>query len=87
MTTKQNNTYKLLFPFTFEEENYTEITFRPIKTKDIKAIDKKKQGIDQAAAMIARLSGWSYDVVDELDARDLANISEIVEDFTGRRDT
>ncbi|MBA9083084.1 MULTISPECIES: phage tail assembly protein [Bartonella] len=87
MIKQQNITYKLSFPFTFEDEDYTEITFRPITIKDIKITNKKKEGIDQAAAMIARLSGWSYDAVDELDARDLKGISEILEGFTERLDT
>ncbi|OPB29852.1 phage tail assembly protein [Bartonella sp. WD12.1] len=87
MTTKQNSTYKLIAPFTLEDKDYTEITLRHIRTKDIKATMQEKEGIDQVAAMIARLSGWSYDAVDELDARDLKAIGKILEDFTERRGT
>ncbi|ENN93188.1 phage tail assembly protein [Bartonella bovis] len=83
MTTQSNVTYQLLFPITSEGKEYTEITLRRIKTKDIKAIDKK-EGTDQVIAMITRLSGWSYDAVGELDVRDMASIGEILEGFTKR---
>ncbi|ENN91154.1 phage tail assembly protein [Bartonella bovis] len=86
MTTQQNVTYQLLFPFTLKEEDYTEISLRRVKMKDIRAVDKKESA-DQVAAMITRLSGWTYDAVDELDGSDMAAIGKILEGFTERLNT
>lgn len=86
MTIQQNVTHQLLIPITFEGKEHTEITLRRIKIKDIKAIEKK-EGTDQTTMMIARLSGWPYDAVSEIDSADLNSIGEILDSFTKRRET
>ncbi|WP_273724330.1 phage tail assembly protein [Bartonella sp. AU18XJBT] len=86
MTVQTSITHKLLVPVTFEGKEHTEITLRRIKVKDMQAIDKK-EGTDQVVTMIARLSGWPYEAVGELDGGDMANLGEILESFTKRRDT
>ncbi|WP_273760711.1 phage tail assembly protein [Bartonella sp. ML70XJBT.G] len=85
MTIQQTVTYQLLIPITFEGKERTEITLRRIKVKDMQAIDKK-EGTDQVITMIARLSGWPYEAVGELDGGDMASIGEILESFTKRRE-
>ncbi|WP_019220250.1 phage tail assembly protein [Bartonella florencae] len=86
MTIQQTVIYQLLIPITFEGKERTEITLRRIKVKDMQAIDKK-EGTDQVITMIARLSGWPYAAVCELDGGDMASIGEILESFTKRRET
>ncbi|WP_208435028.1 phage tail assembly protein [Bartonella phoceensis] len=86
MTIQTSITHKLLIPITFEGKEHTTIILQRPKIKDVQAIDKK-EGIEQTIAMIARLSGWPYEAISELDINDLASIGEILESFIKRRDT
>lgn len=85
MTVQTSITHKLLVPITFEGKEHTTITLQRPKTKDVQAIDKK-EGVEQTITMIARLSGWPYEAISELDIYDLSSIGEILESFIKRRD-
>ncbi|WP_019221588.1 phage tail assembly protein [Bartonella senegalensis] len=85
MAIQKTVTYKLLEPITFEGKEHTEITLRRIKIKDIKAIEKN-EGTDQTTMMVARLSGWPYDAISEIDSADMNSIGKILESFTKRRE-
>ncbi|MDD9330656.1 MAG: phage tail assembly protein [Bartonella sp.] len=73
MTIQKSITHKLLIPVIFEGKEHTEITLHRPKIKDVQAIDKK-EGIEQTIAMIARLSGWPHEAIEELDINDLSSI-------------
>ncbi|WP_455465717.1 phage tail assembly protein [Bartonella sp. B39] len=71
-------TYSLLVPIKVEGKTYTEITLRRPKCEDLKAIERK-EGIERSYEMLACLSGWPYDTINELDALDFLNIKGILE--------
>ncbi len=81
MTISTPTKHTLLVPVTFEAREHTSITLRRIKGKDIRELAQQDDG-DKSLFIIARLSGWPPEGVDELDAADIDEISKIVEGFT-----
>ncbi|WP_321336591.1 phage tail assembly protein [Breoghania sp.] len=82
---KSQASYTLEVPVEFEGREVVELTFRRIKGKDIKAMDRHNgTDVDKAFFMIARLSGMAPEFVDEMDGADFEACSKIIENFMGR---
>jgi hypothetical protein len=77
MARLQSVTVKLIDPIEFGSETITELTLKRIKFKHLRAIDDlNHMTTDQLGHLIGRISGQPKDVIDELDAEDLAKIGK-----------
>jgi len=60
----------------------TELSFRPLKAKDLRGIQRKEGfEFDFMLALAGRLSGQPTNVIDELTSEDLAEVATIVTGF------
>ncbi len=77
--------HELKVPVTFEGKEHAFISLRRIKGKDLRAITREEDKIEQTFLIIRLLSNWPPEGVDELDGEDIEAISKIVEGFMGKR--
>lgn len=73
--------YTLLVPIERGSETVTELTFMRPKVKHLKKLDMVTGDIAKTAKMIEVCANIEPSTVDEIDARDLAEIGKIVQDF------
>jgi hypothetical protein len=85
MTAPKTKTVTLQFPITVDGREVSEVTITRPKVKDLKAMDAALDGItdklDQGIIMVSVLTGLSHDAVEELDADDFTELSEVVAGF------
>lgn len=75
-------TYKLKEPVeNGKEETITELKFTPPKVKHLKQLDNVTGDISKTAKMIEVCANIPPSVVNEIAAKDLAEIAKIVESF------
>ncbi|MGE9266446.1 phage tail assembly protein [Escherichia coli] len=77
--------HTLKVPVNFEGKEHTYITLRRIKGKDLRAITREEDKIEQTFLVIRLLSSWPPEGIDELDGEDIEAISKIIEGFMGKR--
>jgi hypothetical protein len=79
--------YTLLEPVKLATEGreITELTFRRIKGKDLKKMDRLDSDMDKAAFAITELSGQPPELFDEMDAADIEAVGKIIEGFIKRK--
>jgi Phage tail assembly chaperone proteins, E, or 41 or 14 len=78
-------TVTLKFPISVEGERANSLTVRRLKGKQLKKIDLR--GLTKGDAMlgvISQLTGVAPPYLDELDADDFAEISEVITSFFGK---
>ncbi len=75
------NIVTLEYPIEYGSELLSELSFRRLKTKDLKGIKFNSIGFDDFQKLIERLSGNPPSVVEELDAVDLMKCIEVVSSF------
>lgn len=75
-------TYQLKKPIKYGSETITELVFREPKAKDFRAMPVEGQTIGHILDLAAKMCGQAPSVIDELSAKDLEGVSEIVEAFT-----
>jgi hypothetical protein len=77
-------TLKLRKPITLGSQTITELTFRPIKGKDLRRL---KEPAERAMAMTLELagllSGQTTQVIDEIEGEDLQEVLRVVSGFFG----
>jgi hypothetical protein len=78
---------KLKYPVEFEGVAYREVTMRRAKGRDLLAITKasKDDEIEGGFVAIALLASVPREVVDEMDADDVAMLTEVVSGFLPKR--
>jgi uncharacterized protein (DUF934 family) len=85
MTAPKTKTVTLQFPITVDGREVSEVTITRPKVKYLKAMDAALDGItdklDQGIIMVSVLTGLSHDAVEELDADDFTELSEVVAGF------
>ena len=75
-------TIELEHPIEFGSKTIAELTFRPIKAKDlrrVKAPDHRR--IEMTLELAGYLSGQPTQVIDELEGNDLMKVLDLVADF------
>ncbi|MBO9195688.1 phage tail assembly protein [Rhizobium sp. 16-449-1b] len=75
----------LSVPVQIEGKTITELTFRRMKGRDVKAVERTANPIDGAAHLICELTGNPPELFDEMDAADIEAATEIVEGFMSRK--
>jgi hypothetical protein len=74
-------TVKLKFPVTVGGQEYTELHMRRCKVRDRRLAAKEKTDEDREIRLISNLCEVSPDVIDELDAVDYAQLTEVLKGF------
>lgn len=69
----------LAHPFTFEGKTYNSVDLRRPKGRDMRALARIQDEMEQAMFMIQNLTELSSDEVDEMDVADITSLSKIVE--------
>ena len=64
-----------------QDQTIGEISVRRINGGDMRWLEKTKGQVGQSLDLIGRLTEWDRDLVDRLDAEDVAGISEVIEGF------
>lgn len=82
---RKQTVYTLRHPVTVEGREVTSLSFRRLKGKDIREMERKDSNLDKTAFTICTLSGNPPELFDELDAEDIEGISKIIEGFMGRK--
>lgn len=77
--------HTLVDPIMVDGQEVTELTFRRIKGKDLRDMERQPGNTEKSFFIIARLSGLPPEAVDEMDGEDIDACSEIIEGFMGRR--
>lgn len=72
-------------PVVIEGNTVTELFFRRMKGKDVRAVERFDNSIDGAAYLICELTGNPPELFDEMDAADIEAATEIVEGFMSRK--
>lgn len=68
-------------PILVENEEVTELTLREPTVKDMRAVGKIEDDMEQSIDMIGRLSGLAPSSLDQVKARDFVRLSAVVADF------
>lgn len=82
---QKSTRHPLTVPVDFEGKTHDSITLRRIKGKDIRDMEREESDIEKTFFLIARLSGWPPEGVDELDGADFEAIAKVIEGFMGKR--
>ncbi|KAA5603245.1 phage tail assembly protein [Roseospira marina] len=82
--TTEPTTLALTVPITVDGRTLSTVTLRRPKVGDLRRMDRAGSGdLDKTLWLIGSLADLTPAEVDELDARDLATIGEVVAGFTG----
>lgn len=86
-----NNVYPLRTPITFEGNEIREVTLRPLKGRDLLAVEReiKARGGNMAQMgemestfhMIARATGQEFEAIEEMAAEDVTTLAQRVSGF------
>lgn len=76
-------TITLQYPFSHQGEEYTEITIRRPKMRDMKKAQKHKDDMEKSIHMMADLAEVTPAVIEELDTEDFKAVSDKVGEFMG----
>jgi hypothetical protein len=71
---------KLKNPITLGSERIDELTFRPLKAKDLRRC-KAKDGMPQILELAGYLAGQTTQVIDELEGEDVLSVLKVVNSF------
>lgn len=63
------------------QEILSEVTFRRIKAKDLRATDDFAGDVAKSIALLSKSTGLPVAQIDELDVEDFVALSEVLEDF------
>lgn len=75
-------TLKLAHPIQYGERNVEELVFnRRLKAKDFKGIVSTNIKFDDMMSLIARITGESRSLIEEMDSEDFMGASEVVNSF------
>lgn len=72
---------KLRKPIESGNSTITQLTFRPMKAKDLRRVKSSDSGMESTLKMAGWLSGQVDVVIDELEGADLAEVLAIVNSF------
>lgn len=76
-------TIQLDYPFTFEGVEYTELTLRRPKLRDIKKSETAKGNMNKGTKMLADLAEMDPRAIDEMDMEDFKKASLVIAGFMG----
>lgn len=82
---RKTTVHKLLEPIQIEGREITELSFRRLKGKDIRAIEALDNEVDKAACAISRLAGMPPEIFDEMDGADIEAVTILIEGFMKRK--
>ena len=74
-------TIRLRHPITFGGRVVDVLTIRPLKAKDLRRMKDSDTALQSSLNMAAWLSGEVFQVIDELEGEDLAEVMQVVNDF------
>lgn len=77
--------HTLIEPIMVDGREVTELTFRRIKGKDLKDMERQPKGMEQTFFLISRLADLPPEAAEELDGEDIDAASAIIEGFMGKR--
>ncbi|MBY0401804.1 phage tail assembly protein [Myxococcota bacterium] len=80
----RTKTIPLDFPVEREGGEITELVIRRPKAKDLALVEEvraKGEGVEEAIALLAILSGQPVEVIEEIDFEDFTRASEALADF------
>lgn len=81
MTAQKANTFPLAYPFDFKGERINEVTLRRARGGDLERIEGADTDILKALVTISALADLPLDAVRNMDAEDIASVSEKLPDF------
>lgn len=73
--------YKLKYPVKHGSQPVEELTFRPLKFKDLKGVDLRGDPMGATLKMASKLCGIPEVIIGELEGDDIVEVSRIVTDF------
>lgn len=85
MTVKKTHTFTLSEPVTIEGTEYSTLTLRKLKAKDIAASDLVRGKVRQGYAIFASMADVPIQVIDELDADDIERLGVEAAPLMGKR--
>ncbi len=74
-------TYTLKYPVSLGGTEYTELSLRRPRTRDLIKARKSKDELEQMAGLITDLAEIEPKLVQELDAEDFAGLGEVIGNF------
>lgn len=78
-------TVKLLFPVTWDGQEYSELTFRRMKVRDSLVAEDEKDEERAGLLLFAKLANVPVEVLEELDIEDFAEVGAAIVPLMGKR--
>lgn len=79
----QTETYRLEYPFTHKDEEYSELTIRRPKMRDLKKFEGIKDKMKKSITMLADLAEIAPEAVEEMDPMDFNQATALIAGFLG----
>lgn len=79
-----SNVFTLSEPVTFEGKTYAVLNLRPLKGRDLVAMDSVKGEVRKSMALFASATGVPLPVIEDLSLDDFEALGEAMQPFLGR---